>query len=162
VVIVTVRSLLIGAAVLSVAALVPAALAAERPDDAAGPIGVGGIAQAQAPAATRPDDRAERFTPGAATPVVVRPDDRAERFTPGAATPVVVRPDDRAERFTPGAAEPAVADESATTSRFEWSDPAVIGGLAALAAAIATAFALVHRRGGSGTTGPPGSPAPTH
>ena len=69
VVIVTVRKLLIGAAALSVAALVPAALAAERPDD-----------------------RAERFSPDMAPAAPTRPDDRAERPTSGPTQPVAAEP----------------------------------------------------------------------
>jgi hypothetical protein len=218
---VTVRMLLTGAVVLSVAMLVPAGLAAERPDDRAGPLGVGGVAQTQVVqfeaygtadtveariaagfdafgseiVAVRPDDRAGplgvggvaqtvavRFEPyGTADTVeariaagfdafgteivAVRPDDRADRFTPGMGEPAPVRPDDRAERFTPGsAAEPIAATPTATTGT-EWSDPLVVGALAAVVAGVAAAvaFAFIHRRGGgTGTTGTPGRPAATH
>jgi len=143
VVIVTVRKLLIGAAALSVAALVPAALAAERPDDRAGPIGVGGVAQ---------------------TETAIRPDDRAERFSPDMAPAAPTRPDDRAERPTSGPTQP-VAAEPTTGTGVEWSDRLVVAALAALAAAVAVAMAygIVHRRGGgTGTTGTPGRPATTH
>jgi len=169
---VTVRTLVSGLAVLSVAMLVPAGLAAERPDDRAGPIGVGGVAQAggvQFEAYGTADTIVTRIEAGldahgnviAAT----RPDDRADRFTPGMGEPAPVRPDDRADRVTPGsAAEPATATPTATTG-IEWSDPLVIGALVALGAGMATAlvFVVIHRRGGPpGTRGTHGRPAMTH
>ena len=69
VVTVTVPKLLIGVVVLSgVAAFVPAALGAERPDDRAGPRGVGSVAPV---VVVRPDDRAGPRGVGSVTPVVV-------------------------------------------------------------------------------------------
>ena len=69
VVTVTVPKLLIGVVVLSVvAAFVPAALGAERPDDRAGPRGAGAVT---AVVAVHPNDRAGPLGVGAATPVVV-------------------------------------------------------------------------------------------
>ena len=66
---VTVPKLLIGVVVLSgVAAFVPATLGAERPDDRAGPRGVGSFAPA---VVVRPDDRAGPRGVGSVTPVVV-------------------------------------------------------------------------------------------
>ena len=66
----TVPKLLIGIVVLSVvAAFAPAALGADRPDDRAGPLGVGAVV---APAVVvRPDDRAGPLGVGAANPVLV-------------------------------------------------------------------------------------------
>lgn len=171
VVIVTVRKLLIGAAALSVAALVPAALAAERPDDRAGPIGVGGVAQTETAtfdSVGTADTVEARIKAGldargneiAAT----RPDDRAERFSPGMAAAAPTRPDDRAERPTSGPTQPVAAEPTAGTG-VEWSDRLVVAVLTALAAAVAVAVAygIVHRRGGgTGTTGTPGRPATTH
>lgn len=169
---VTVRTLLTGAVVLSVAMLVPAGLAAERPDDRAGPLGVGGVAQSQVvqfeaygTADTVEARIAAGFDAFGTEIVAVRPDDRADRFTPGMGEPAPVRPDDRAERFTPGsAAEPIAATPTATTGT-TWDDPLVVGALVAVVAgmAAAVAFAFIHRRGGgTGTTGTPGRPAATH
>lgn len=169
---VTVRTLLTGAVVLSVAMLVPAGLAAERPDDRAGPLGVGGVAQSQVvqfEAYGTADTIEARIAAGfdalGSEIVAVRPDDRADRFTPGMGEPAPVRPDDRAERFTPGsAAEPIAATPTATTGT-TWDDPLVVGALVAVVAGVAAAvaFAFIHRRGGgTGTTGTPGRPAATH
>ena len=90
-----------------VAAVVAAsgAQAAQRPDDRAGPLGIGTASTAvtQVQPSVRPDDRAGPLGIGEpSTPVVssaVRPDDRAGPLGIGApSTPVVspaVRPDDR-------------------------------------------------------------------
>ncbi len=169
----TVPRLFTGAVVLSVvAAFVPAALGADRPDDRAGPLGVGAVAPI---AVVRPDDRAGPIGVGAGSPaatVVVRPDDRAGPIGVGAGSPaatVVVRPDDRAGPIGVGAGSPAPvvveAAPVASTTGIDWADPLVLAGLTALlaVAAMAGAYGIVHHRhGGSGKTGGPGRTAVTH
>lgn len=167
----TVRTLISGLAVVSVMLLVPAGLAAERPDDRAGPIGVGGVAQAetlQFEAYGTADTIVARIEAGLDAygneVAAVRPDDRADRFAPDTAASAPVIPDDRAERFTPGSeAQPVTA--TTEDAGIEWSDPLVVGLLAALAAGLATVavVAVVHRRGGGpGTRGMPGTPTHSH
>ncbi len=154
VVIVTVRKLLIGAAALFVAALVPAALAAERPDDRAGPIGASGVVLMQTESVVfdsvgTADTVEARINAGL--------DARGVEITP-------TRPDDRAVRQVPLPTQPVAAAPAAGTG-FEWSDPLVVAAWVAIAAAVAAAVAygIVHRRGGgTGTTGTPGRPATTH
>lgn len=167
----TVRKLLIGAAVLFVAALVPAAMAAERPDDRAGPIGASGVVQTETivfesvGTADTVEARINAGLDGRGNEIApTRPDDRAERLTPEPAAVTPIRPDDRADRPSPGMAQPVAAEPTAGTG-FEWNDPFVAAGLAAIIAAIAVAMAyvIVHRQGGGrGTTGSPGKPATTH
>jgi hypothetical protein len=145
VVTVTVPKLLIGAVVLSVvAAFVPAALGADRPDDRAGPLGVGSVA----------------------TAVVVHPNDRAGPLGVGSAAPVVVvHPNDRAGPLGVGSAAPVVVETPVASTGIDWADPLVIAGLTALAAVavMAAAYGVVHHRhGGTGTTGGPGRTAVTH
>jgi len=165
VVTVTVPKLLIGVVVLSVvAAFVPAALGGERPDDRAGPRGVGA---ATAVVAVHPNDRAGPLGVGAATAVVaVHPNDRAGPLGVGAATPVVaVHPNDRAGPLGVGAATPVVVESPVASTGIDWADPLVISGLTAFAAvaAIAVAYGVVHHRhGGAGKTGGPGRTAVTH
>jgi len=142
---VTVPKLLIGVVVLSgVAAFVPATLGAERPDDRAGPRGVGSVAPV----------------------VVVRPDDRAGPRGVGSVAPaVVVRPDDRAGPRGVGSFAPVVVEAPVASTGIDWADPLVIAGLTALAAiaAMAVAYGVVHHRhGGAGKTGGPGRTAVTH
>ena len=146
VVTVTVPKLLVGVVVLSVvAAFVPAALGGERPDDRAGPRGV-----------------------GAATAVVAvqHPNDRAGPLGVGAATAVVaVHPNDRAGPLGVGAATPVVVESPVASTGIDWADPLAIAGLTALAAvaAMAVAYGVVHHRhGGAGKTGGPGRTAVTH
>jgi hypothetical protein len=102
--------------VLVMAALsVPAALA-ERPDDRAGLLGVGGAAVAT-PSALRPDDRDALRGPGAFVPDVV----------------ASVRPDDRAGVRGPGAAPTVILTQ--TPRGFDWED-AGIGALGAFGLAL--------------------------
>ena len=100
------------------------AVAADRPDDRAGPIGVGGVAAAQ----TGDLDRA----------VAVRPDDRAVRGagSAGAAAPA-----------------PVVVVAPASTG-FDWTDAAIgaIGGIAAAVLAGALGLAAVRARQGGHAT----------
>jgi hypothetical protein len=138
-----VRTLIGGLVVASMVVLVPAGLAAQRPDDRAGPIGVGSIVQ---PATVRPDDRAARFTPGMIASAPTLPDNRADRFTPGATT------------------QPVTGTTTADTG-IDWNDPRIVAVSTVLVAGLATAaaFAAVHHRsGGPGTRGTPGTPTPTH
>ena len=141
----TVPKLLVGVVVLSVvAAFVPAALGADRPDDRAGQIGVGAV-----PAA-----------------VVVHPNDRAGPLGVGPdASAVVVHPNDRAGQIGVGSVVPIAVETPVASSGIDWADPLVIAGLTALVAAagVAIAYGVVHHRhGGAGTTGGPGRPAVTH
>ena len=95
--------------------LAPAALA-DRPDDRAGLIGVGGASVAIATSA-RPDDSADLRGPGAFASTVqasVRPDDRAGARGPGLAPIVVASP---------------------SSSGFDWED-AGIGALGAFGLAL--------------------------
>ena len=141
----TVPKLLIGVVVLSVvAAFVPAALGADRPDDRAGQIGVGAV---PATVVVHPNDRAG--------PLGVGPD----------ASAVVVHPNDRAGQIGVGSVVPIAVETPVASSGIDWADPLVIAGLTALAAvaAIAVAYGVVHHRhGGTGTTGGPGRTAVTH
>lgn len=164
----TARTLIGGLVVLFVAMLVPAGLAAERPDDRAGPIGVGSVSQTEVlpfVAVGTADTVVARIAAGLDAygneVTAVRPDDRAGRYTPGTAEPAPVIPDDRADRFTPGAEAQPVAATSEDTG-IDWSDPLVIGVLTALVAggAMAVVVAVVHHRGGG--TGMKGTPTPTH
>jgi hypothetical protein len=148
---VTVRKLLCGAvAVLAVAVLVPAALAADRPDDRAGPLGVA-AAQTSAPTTIRPDDRAGPLGPGAAEASAVA-------YVPMPTADVIER---RIEAGLDPITGMPVAGEPAATDGFEWSDPLVLAGFAALAAAavLGVTYLVVHtHHGGTGT----GRPAATH
>jgi len=167
----TVRALISGLVVVFAMLLVPAGLAAVRPDDQAGPLGVGGVAQAetlQFQAYGTADTivaRLERGLDAYGNEIsAVRPDDRADRFTPVTAEPVAVRPDDRAGRFTPGSEAQPVAVATEDTG-IAWSDPLVVGLLTALVAGLATVavVAVVHRHGGGpGTRGMPGTPTHSH
>jgi hypothetical protein len=123
------RTFVIAAAAVATASLFAPAALAERPDDRAGPLGVGG-AGALAAAVTRPDDRAARRGPEGA---------EATRTTS-------VRPDDRSGTRFPGAVPIVSATE--TASLFDWSD-AAIGAVGALGAAllILAATRLVGREG---------------
>lgn len=167
----TARTLIGGLVVLLVAMLVPAAFAAERPDDRAGPIGVGSVSQTEVlpfVALGTADTVAARIAAGLDAYgneiASVRPDDRATRFTPGTAEPAPIIPDDRADRFTPGAEAQPVAVTPGDTG-IDWSDPLVVGALTVLVAGLATAaaFAVVHYRGGGpGMRGTHGTPTPSH
>lgn len=167
----TVRRLIGGLAVLSVVMIVPAG-AAERPDDHAGPIGVGGVTEAgtvQFRAYGTADTIAARIDAGLDAYgneiAAARPDDRAARFTPATGEPTVILPDDRAERFTPGSVTQPVIATPTTDTGIDWSDPLIVGAATVLVAGLATlaAFAVVHRRGGGpGMRGTPGTPTPIH
>ena len=110
------RTIVIAAAVVATASLFAPAALAERPDDRAGPLGVG-RAEVVTAAPTRPDDSAARGGLEA---------DEATRTTR-------VLPDDRAGTRFPGAVPIVFASD--TPSRFGWSD-AAIAAVAALGAAI--------------------------
>ena len=109
------RTIVIAAAVVATASLLAPAALAERPDDRAGPLGVG-RAEAVTAAATRPDDRPVR---GSQADEAVRPTSD--------------RPDDRAGTRFPGAMPIVLA--TGTPSRFGWSD-AAIGVVAAFGAGL--------------------------
>ena len=168
----TVRTLIGGLVVLFVVMLVPAGLAAERPDDQAGQIGVGGVAQAQSvqfEAFGTADTIVARMRAGLDAygneVAAVRPDDLADRVTPGMAEPAPTLPDNRADRFTPGSEAQPVAVASTADTGIDWSDPIVVGVLTVLVAGLASVavFAVVHRRGGGpGMRGTTGTPTPTH
>lgn len=161
----TVRTFLGGLVVVSVALLAPAGLAAERPDDRAGPIGVG-LAQAGAvpfEAFGTADTIVARIEAGLDAygneVSAVRPDDRAARATPAASERTAVRPDDRADRLTP---DPGVqpAPVASTDGGFAWDEPWVLALLTVLVAALAmlAVFVVVyHHHGGPGMR-----PTPTH
>jgi hypothetical protein len=145
VVTVTVPKLLLGvAALFVVAAFVPAALAADRPDDRAGPLGVGSTEPA----------------------VVAHPNDRAGPLGVGSTEPaVVVHPNDRAGVLGVGSVAPVVVETPVASTGIDWADPLVIAGLTALAAVavMAAGYGVVHHRhGGAGKTGGPGRTAVTH
>jgi hypothetical protein len=166
------RTLISGLVMLFVVVLVPAGLAAERPDDRSGPIGVGSVAGAAASEFTAygtADTVVARMSAGLdayGNPIAaVTPDNRADRFTPGSTASAPTLPDDRAERFTPGSATQPVTATPTADSGIDWGDPMLVGGLAVLVVGLATAaaVAVVHRhRGGPGTRGTPGMPTPTH
>jgi hypothetical protein len=172
VVTVTVGKLLIGAAVLSVVAvLVPAALA-ERPDDREGTIGVGAVVAAE----TTPfqsigtaDTVEARIRAGldARGNVVspVRPDDRGEPMGPGAVVSPT-RPDDIAGPIGVGSVEVGSPTEPVATPGTDWSDPFVVGAIAAVIAllGVTVVYVVEHGRRGGGTSGrgTPGRPITTH
>jgi hypothetical protein len=148
----TVPKLLIGAVALSaVAAFVPAALGAERPDDRSGPIGVGAV------------ETTVPWVPyGTADTIEARIKAGLDAKT---GVPVSQRPDDRAGPLGVGAVSPTVVETPVASTGNDWTDPLVIAGLAALAAAaaVAVAYGVVHHRhGGAGRTGGPGRTAVTH
>ena len=167
----TARALIGGLVVLFVAMLVPAGLAADRPDDRAGPIGVGSVTLPEAvqfAAYGTADTVVARIAAGLDAygnqVAAVRPDDLADRFTPGTAAQVRALPDDRADRFTPGAEAQPVAVATEDTG-IDWNDPLVIGVLTVLVAGLASVavFAVVHRHGGGpGMRGTAGTPTPSH
>jgi hypothetical protein len=155
VVTVTVGKLLIGAAALSVVAvLVPAALA-ERPDDREGVIGVGAVATETTP-----------FTSvGTADTVEARI--RAGLDARGAVI-APTRPDDRVGPIgvgVVGQTEPTPVTPVASPGT-DWSDPFVVGAIAAVIAllGITVVYVVEHGRRGGGTSGrgTPGRPATTH
>lgn len=166
VVTVTVAKLLIGAAALSaVAVLVPTALATDRPDDRAGTIGVGAVATETTPstsiesavAPTRPDDAAGTKGVGAVVATATTP------FAPiGTADTVEARIDSGLD----ARGSPVVATEPIATPGTDWSDPVVVGGIAAVFAllGITVVYVIEHGRRGGGTShrGTPGRPAATH
>lgn len=116
------RTTLTGVAALALAVSGSAA-AADRPDDRAGPLGVGGVA-------------IER-TGGTAADVAARPDDRAAARGPGAVGLI--------------ASAPATAAVVEASSGFDWADAAIgaAGGIAAvlLAGGLAVAGTRVRHRG---------------
>ena len=93
------------------------------------------LEQAAQPQASRPDDRASRPSPSAAT---VRPDDQAFRGPGQVPLATPVHPNDRADRISPQAvpALPAAADG------FDWTD-AGIGAAGAFALVLVAAGASV-------------------
>ena len=167
----TARALIGGLVVLFVAMLVPAGLAADRPDDRAGPIGVGSVTLPEAVqfvAYGTADTVAARIAAGLDAygnqVAAVRPDDLADRFTPGAGAQVRVLPDNRADRFTPGAEAQPVAVATEDTG-IDWNDPLVVGVLTVLVAGLAgvAVLAVVQRHGGGpGMRGTRGTPTPSH
>ena len=145
--------LLIGAAaVLGALVVVPAVLAAQRPDDRADR-GVGVVTAG-----------ADAFRPvGTADTVEARI--RAGLDGRGSVL-LVVRPDDRAGQLGVGgvtAGTPTVAP-TGSTSTDPAVDPTLVLGVGLVIAALAvTAFVLVdHGRRGGGSRGSPGAPAASH
>ena len=112
-------SILVGVAA---ALFAPTALA-DRPDDRAGMLGVGGTVPA---GSTRPDDRAGVRGPGAHAPIT-------------AASAASVRPDDRAGARGPGAAPTVILTQA--DAGFDWAD-AGIGAVGAFGLALALFGAL--------------------
>ena len=100
---------------VAAALLAPAALA-ERPDDRAGLLGVGGTGTT-ASTATRPDNSGALRGPGAFVAVVASP----------------VRPDDRGDLRGPGAAPTVILTQA--PAGFDWED-AGIGALGAFGLAL--------------------------
>jgi hypothetical protein len=97
-----------------------AAQAATRPDDRAGPLGVG-MAAVQS-SAVRPDDRAGPLGIGA-QPVAADTSDVVSRYA--ANHPAAVRPDDRAGPLGIGI-QPLAADTSDIVSRYLVNHPAAV------------------------------------
>lgn len=165
----TVGRLLIGAAVLSVVAvLVPTALA-QRPDDREGPIGVGAVAAETTPFQSigTADTVEARIRAGldARGSVTTQPPFGGGQVS-GPAT--VVRPDDRVGPIGVGAVaqpEPTPVTPVASPGT-DWSDPFVVGAIAAVVAllGITVVYVVEHGRRGGGTSGrgTPGRPITTH
>lgn len=130
----TVRTLISGLVVVFVGMLVPAGLAAERPDNQAGPIGVGGVTQT---------DTVQFKAYGTADTIVARLNAGLDAYgnEPVAATPTA----DTGITWS----DPLVFGVLA----------ALVAGLAAVAV-----FAVVHHHGGGppGTRGTTGRPTVTH
>ncbi|MGL6279801.1 MAG: hypothetical protein ACRC50_09630 [Gaiella sp.] len=152
----TVGKLLGGAAVLSVVvAFVPAALAVDRPDDRAGPIGAGAVVLAQS-------ETAQLSPVGTADTVEARI--RAGLDARGSV--IVVRPGDRAPTRGSGAIAPVTPAAPVAGAGTDWSDPVAVGMIAAVLALLGvTAIYLVeHGRRHTGTRprGTGGTPAVTH
>jgi hypothetical protein len=171
VVTVTLRKLLIGAAVVfGVAALVPSAIAADRPDDRADRTGVGAltvVASTFAPVGTA-DTVEARIRAGldarGAVLASARPDDRAGELGVGAIL-LPTRPDDRSGQIGVGSIEPTPASGPVASTGTDWSDPFTVGAVAAVFAllGIAVLYGVEHRRGGgTGMHGTPGMPTTTH
>jgi hypothetical protein len=169
VVTVTVGKLLIGAAALSVVAvLVPAALA-ERPDDREGVIGVGAVATETTPFTSvgTADTVEARIRAGldARGAVSMQPPFGGGQVSGPAS---VVRPDDRVGPIGVGVVgqpEPTPVTPVASPGT-DWSDPFVVGAIAAVIAllGITVVYVVEHGRRGGGTSGrgTPGRPATGH
>jgi hypothetical protein len=151
VVTVTLGKLLVGAALLSVVtALVPSALAVERPDDRAGPLGVGGtqVESTLFDSVGTADTVEARILKGL--------DGRGAVIVP-------IRPDDQSGPRGVGSIEPVVVVPVAASA--DRTDPLAVGAAAAVIAllGVAIVYAVEHgrRTGGTGTHGTPGAPAHT-
>jgi hypothetical protein len=183
VVTVTVAKLLIGAAALSaVAVLVPTALAADRPDDRAGAIGVGAVSTETTPSVSigTADTVEARIDSGldarGSAVVPSRPDDRAGSLGVGAVVATQTTPvapigtadtvEARIDAGLDARGSPVVATEPIATPGTDWSDPVVVGAIAAVFAllGITVVYLIEHGRRGGGTShrGTPGRPAATH
>jgi hypothetical protein len=127
----------------------PAALAADRPDNRAGPLGVGPAVSASA-LSVRPDDRAGPLGVGqeiASQPsAALRPDDRPGIRGVGSSEPATqsLRPDDRPGPLGVGEIEFV---PGSSTDGFDWGDAGigVVAGLG-VAAALAGVLLLAMRR----------------
>lgn len=183
VVTVTVAKLLIGAAALSaVAVLVPTALAADRPDDRAGMIGVGAVATETTPIApigtadtvearidAGLDARGSAVVPtwpDAAAGMTGFGEPVAPATTPFAPIGTADTVEARLDAGLDARGSPVVATEPIATPGTDWSDPVVVGGIAAVFAllGITVVYMIEHGRRGGGTShrGTPGRPAATH
>ena len=117
--------------VLLLAAVLAGSALAERPDDRAGPLGVGGVsATTTLERAVRPDDRPGLLGVGSiegqSLTSTARPDDRDVRIGGGALDSELrsapIRPDDRAGVRGPGARVATASVAASTGDPFEWGD----------------------------------------
>ena len=164
------------------AVLVPSALAADRPDDRTGTIGVGAVATATTPFAPigTADTVEARIDAGldargsAVAPtwpdetagVGVGADVVATATTPFAPIGTADTVEARIDAGLDARGSPVVATEPIATPGTDWSDPVVVGGIAAIFAllGITVVYVIEHGRRGGGTShrGTPGRPAATH